>query len=87
MYPNQMVPLMETFVQKRTYYHKLYAKKWEKITILKKIILRHIYNIQNSSSRWDASAIFFFTIFSPQIYDLMDRKKLNTTQFDLTGPT
>ena len=63
-------------------------KKWEKLTILKKFILRHIYNIQNSSSRWDATAkLYFFTILSPQIYDMMDRKKLNTTMSDLAGPT
>ena len=62
--------------------------KWEKLTILKNFILRHIYNIQNSSSRWDATAkLYFFTILSPQIYDLMDRKKLNTTMSDLAGPT
>ena len=60
MYPKQMVPLMETFVQKRACFHKLYAKKWEKITILNFFILRHIYNIQNSSLRWDASAKKFF---------------------------
>ena len=58
------------------------------MTILKNFILRHIYNIQNSSSRWDATAkLYFFTILSPQIYELMDRKKLNTTMSDLAGPT
>ena len=46
------------------------------MTILKNCILRYIYNILNSSSRWDATAklYFFFTILSPQIYDLMDGK-------------
>ena len=45
------------------------------MTILKNCILRYIYNIQNSSSRWDATAkLYFFTILSPQIYDLMDKK-------------
>ena len=47
MYLNQMVPLMETFVQKRTCCHKLYAKKYKKNW--KNCILRHIYNIKNGS--------------------------------------
>ena len=62
MYPNQMVPLFEIFVQKRTCCHKLYAKKWKKLTILKNCILRHIYIIQNSSSRWDATAKLYFCL-------------------------
>ena len=46
MYMNQMVPFIETLVQKRTCCHKLYAKKLKN---LKNCILRLIYNIQNSS--------------------------------------
>ena len=75
MYPNQMAPLMETFVQKLTCCHKLYAKKWKKFTILKisfcdistifKIALRGGMLVQNH---------IFFTILSPQVYDLMDGK-------------
>ena len=41
--------------------HKLYT---EKMTILKNYILRHIYNIQNSSLRWDATAkLYYFLLF------------------------
>ena len=42
--------------------------------------MRNIYTIQNSSSRWDAAAKLY-----PQINDLIDRKKLNTTILHLTG--
>ena len=51
------------------------CKKMQKIDAFEKLNLRYIFNIQNSSSRWDATAkLHFFVILSPQIYGLMDRK-------------
>ena len=72
MYLNQMVPLMETFVYKRTCCHELYAKKLKKneiafcdISTISKIALRGGMLLQN---------YIFLIILSPQIYYLMDRK-------------
>ena len=73
MYLNQMVPLIETFVHKRTCCRKLYAKKWKKMT---KIAFCDISTISNRALRGGMllQNYIFFTILSPQIYDLMDRK-------------
>ena len=75
MYPNQMAPLMETLVQKRRCCHKLYAKKWIFFTILKNCIC-DISTIFKRALRGGMllQNYIFFTILSPHIYDLMDRK-------------
>ena len=45
MYLNQMVPLMASFVHKRTCCHKLYAKNGEKLTNFEKNALCDISTI------------------------------------------
>ena len=97
MYLNQMVPLMRTFMHKQTCCLKLCTKKWKKLTISKNCILRHIYNIQNSFSRWDATVklyffyylklLFFYYLFLLFRYMTWWIEILNTTIFDITGPT